>query len=144
MSLDAGRMLERLSQSFLEGSLFELSSAYDRSNGAGLGMLLAQLRNELEGAAGLLVEENRALRALMAEAADKLEPTALRERLLAASRGGEKTLRVPLLREENHALRRLLIDLQAHAEDVGQLGLEQRIWEELGESVRRREQLGSP
>ena len=143
MSLDAGRMLERLSQSFLEGSIFELSSAYERSNGAGLGMLLAQLRNELEGAAGLLVDENAALRALMAEASDKVADAALRERVVAASRAGQETLRVPLLREENHALRRLLIELQAHAEEVGQLGLERLIWEELAASVRRRDQIGS-
>ncbi len=141
MSLDAGRMLQRLSESFLEGLVFELSSAYERSNAAGIGMLLGQLRNHLEGAAGFLVEENGALRELFASVAPKVADVALRARLEAASRATPQGLQVGRLREENEELRRLLVEVHVQAEEVGHIGVEQQLWEELAESVRRRERL---
>jgi hypothetical protein len=134
-------MLQRLSESFLGGLVFDLPTAYDRSNAVGVGMLLGQLRNQLEGAAGFLVEENAALRELFAGIGPKLSEAGLRERLETAAGLPDPGLRVGPLREQNEALRGLLVELQAHAEEVGHIGIEQQIWDELAESVRRRERL---
>jgi hypothetical protein len=134
-------MLQRLSESFLAGLVFEFSTAYERSNAVGVGLLLGQLRNQLEGAAGFLVEENAALRELFAGVAPKLPDAGLRERLVAAVALPDPGLRVGPLREQNEVLRGLLVELHAHAEDVGHVGIEQQIWQELAQSVRRRERL---
>lgn len=139
MSLDAGRFLQRLSESFLQGAVFELTTAYERSNAAGVGLLLGQLRNQLEGAVALLLEENNALTRLFADAAGQLDDVELCGRLAEAARGGEVEFRVPPLRARNEALRALLVDLHAHVERVGHVGLETRIWQELAASVQRRE-----
>ena len=139
MSLDAGRFLQRLSESFLQGAIFELTTAYERSNAAGVGLLLGQLRNQLEGAVALLLEENHALTRLFADAAGQLDDAELCGRLAEAAREGEVEFRVRPLRARNEALRALLVDLHAHVERVGHVGLETRIWQELAASVQRRE-----
>lgn len=79
---------------------------------AGLAVLLAQ---QADGAADTLVRENTALRQLFARAADL--PTPLAQRLAEAGRSTDVNLRLSTLEAGNAALKTLLIDLHALAED---------------------------
>lgn len=97
--------------------------------------LLGMAAEAWDGAAQRLVEENRALRALLSDAGD-------RRGLDAALAGAEDgDLRISVLSAANARLRAGLIGLQAavEAEDSPEArALESRIWQELRLSTERR------
>jgi hypothetical protein len=133
--------LERLMQALLGELMPAVAPAYRQASVGAQAMLLASVREEIDRAAARRVEENRALRALFAEAAPAVADAALCERLAAAARGADESLLVPALEEGNRALRILLIELHVHVE--GQEGgdarrIEAAIWRELAASTERR------
>jgi hypothetical protein len=106
-----------------------------------VGLMLSMLREEWDRAAQRRVEENEALRALFRRAAPHIGGEDLRRRLLAAAASREASLRISDLDAANDALRRLLIELQAHVEErpgAEARRLEAEIWQELVASTERR------
>lgn len=108
----------------------------ERAGALGLSAALLGMAAEAwDGAAQRLVEENRALRALLSDAGD-------RAGLDAALAGAEdEDLRISVLSAANARLRAGLIALQAavEAEDSPEArALESRIWQELRLSTERR------
>ena len=108
----------------------------ERAGALGLSAALLGMAAEAwDGAAQRLVEENRALRALLSDAGD-------RAGLDAALAGAEvDDLRISVLSAANARLRAGLIALQAavEAEDSPEArALESRIWQELRLSTERR------
>ena len=83
-------------------------------------MLLVLAAEVWDGAAARLVEENRALRTLLAET------------------GADDDLRLSALKAENDRLRRLLIAAQVAAEAAGDAARQAAIWAELVRSTERR------
>ena len=104
--------------------------------------ILNMVAQEYDRASARLVEENDVLRQLFSDAVEVVEDGALRTRLReAADEAPVRDYRVSTLQGENDALRALLIDLHAAVErQTGERAreLDERIWDELLESTRRR------
>ncbi len=93
----------------------------ERASDLGLtAMLLALAAEVWDGAAHLLVEENRALRVLLDDS------------------GEDRDLRVSALKVENDRLRTKLIEAQIAAETAGDTARLKLIWSELRASTERR------
>jgi hypothetical protein len=133
--------LERLMQALLVEVAPALPPGYRQASITVHALMLGAIREEIDRAAARRVEENRALRALFAEAAPVVTERALRERLAAAAGSEDASLLVPELEAANRALRALLIELHAHVEGLGGAaarGIEAAIWRELATSTERR------
>ncbi|GAB4328769.1 MAG: hypothetical protein Kow0010_12820 [Dehalococcoidia bacterium] len=104
--------------------------------------ILNMVAQEYDRAAARLVEENDVLRQLFSDAVEVVEDSNLRARLRgAADESPARDYRVSTLQAENDALRALLIELHAAVErQTGGTAreLNERIWDELLESTRRR------
>ncbi|MBI2964363.1 MAG: hypothetical protein HYY35_11460 [Deltaproteobacteria bacterium] len=94
-----------------------LGDAYLRSNVEVIAALMAAAAEEYDRAAHLRVEENRAMRAIFADAAPLLDEGTLRARLAAAAAETDESLRVSDLNAANGRLRALLIELHALVEE---------------------------
>lgn len=93
----------------------------ERASDLGLTALLLGIAAEIwDGAAAKLVEENRALRGLLAEM------------------GADDDLRLSALQAENNRLRAKLIEAQTAAEQAGDTARLDAIWAELVRSTERR------
>ena len=105
---------------------------------------IEQLKEDLrEGRidAHRLVEENRAIRALLRGSASLPPPADLAERLRNLASGDDSDLRISALQAANDALRDALTDLHAFVEtQPGETAaaLDAAIWSELAASTRRR------
>lgn len=105
--------------------------------------LLGLAAQRWDGMAHALVEENRAIRPILARGADLLGEG--RWRTLAA--GADEDFRISALEKTNAELRGALLDLHERAEAAdgeAARALEAAIWDELRESTRRRLVAGSP
>jgi hypothetical protein len=142
MKPDVDRTLQLLAQSLMLEIGPGLASDYARKNALLAALLLSSAAEEWDRAAERRAEENRALRELFADAAARgVAEGSLRERLEAAARGAEASLRVSDLERANAALRALLVELHAHVEALeapAARELEARIWGELRRSTERR------
>jgi len=93
----------------------------ERASALGLSAMLLNLSAEVwDGAAHNLVDENRALRALLGVT------------------GQDEDLRLSALRAANDGLRAQLIDAQIAAETCGDIARQDAIWAELRASTERR------
>jgi len=119
-----------------------------RAGELGLSAMLLGLAAEMwDGAAEILVQENAALRTLLASGARVSQDNARRRWLveLAGSRDG--SLRLSALQNANAELRVALIALHAELErrdDAEARSLEADIWRELVAGAERRRLAGSP
>lgn len=120
----------------------------ERASALGLSsMLLSIAAQEWDRAAARLVEENGAVRALLAEAPAVLGEGELAGRLWDLSAGRDEDLRVSALETANAALRAALIELHAAVEALpGEAArrLDAAIWAELRTSTERRQIAGAP
>lgn len=119
-----------------------LADRYVRSNVEMMAAMLAAAAEEFDRAAEVRVAENRALRALFADAAREPGAAALADRLAAEAAAADASLRIGDLNATNARLRALLVELHALVE--GRRGeawaerLERAIWGELEASAQRR------
>jgi hypothetical protein len=99
----------------------------ERASDLGLSALLLSLAAEMwDSQAAILVQENRAIRALLGRAGD------------------DPNLRLSALQAENDRLREELIAAHAAAEAAGDTGREAAIWDELVTSTERRKIASAP
>ncbi len=99
----------------------------ERASDLGLSAMLLAVTAEIwDRQAAILVEENRAIRALLAQAGD------------------DPDLRLSALEAENNRLRGLLIEAQAAAEAAGDTARQDAIWTELVASTERRKLASAP
>ena len=110
--------------------------------------LLGLAAQRWDSAAASLVEENRAIRPLLARGAEVLaHEAAFAERWRALSQGTDEDLRVSALEAANAELRGALIclhELVELTEGEAARDLEAAIWSELRASTERRMVAGSP
>jgi len=150
MSAEFRRVLEAMSTSLLGGSALVLEHDYQQRSVFLLGMLLAMAAEQADGAVAMLVEENAALRALFADAAERVDDAVLAERLRLAAAERDASLRLGVLASANRGLRTLVIALHARVEqhqgDDGDdaRALEARIWAELVAGNARRRLASAP
>jgi hypothetical protein len=93
--------------------------------------VLSIVANGIDDAVAVRVDENRAIRALLSDGAALVAPGELAEQLRSHASFTDPSLRLSELDQENARLRRLLIDLHAHAEiseHQGARALCSRIW----------------
>ena len=96
------------------------------------GGLLTICANWVDDAAAIRVEENAAIRKVLAEAAASLDGD-LAARLRAASLSSDPGLRISQLDAENHRLRMLLVEAHGVVECAGLAALDAAIWRLLEE-----------
>jgi hypothetical protein len=135
------RVLEAMAGRWMTELAPHVEPAYRRASLTVEALLLLCAREEWERAAARRVEENRALRALFADAAAEIGDAALGSRLEASAGAEEPSLRVDDLERANQELRRLLIELHAYVETweaPAARRLEAAIWRELRLSTERR------
>jgi hypothetical protein len=119
----------------------QLPSDYAQKTLGLVGALLAAAAEEWDKAAEWRVEENRALRKLLSDAAAVVADDELRGRVREEAGGSSESLRLSALEAENARLRVLLIDLQAAVESLDSQGarrVEAAVWDELRLSTERR------
>ena len=95
-------------------------------------LLLKICANGVDDAAELRVNENAAIRAILAEAAASVDDAPLAHRLIEAGGSSDPGLKLTVLDSENHRLRGLLIDAQIALESEASAAarlLDQRIWQ---------------
>jgi hypothetical protein len=120
MTPDVPSVLAELAQLVLRNAAPDVPDG-ERANALGLSSMLLALAAEVwDGAAENLVQENRALAALLDDTAT------------------ESDLRLSALRAENARLRELLIAAHIAAEQTGDTAREDAIWAELRASTERR------
>ncbi|MDB5427982.1 MAG: hypothetical protein JWR47_476 [Phenylobacterium sp.] len=120
MTPDVPSVLSELAQLLVRNADPEMPDG-ERANALGLSSMLLSVAAEVwDGAAEMLVQENRALAALLGDAA------------------AETDLRLSALRAENARLRGLLIAAHVAAEQAGDTAREEAVWAELRTSTERR------
>jgi hypothetical protein len=120
MTPEVPSVLAELAQLVLRNAAPDVPDG-ERANALGLSSMLLVVAAEVwDGAAENLVQENRALAALLDDTAT------------------ESDLRLSALRVENARLRGLLIEAHIAAEQVGDAAREDAIWAELRASTERR------
>jgi hypothetical protein len=138
---EIGRVLEVSAMALMVDVAPNVAPSYRQASVFASAMLLTCIREELDRVASRRVEENRALRALFADAAPGIEEASLRERLARAGAEDDGDLRISALEARNASLRELLIELHAHveAQDSPEARrVEASIWRELAASSVRR------
>lgn len=109
-----------------------LLTGFDANSVAMIGAMLKMVAEDWDRAAAMLVEENRAIRALLRDAASFAGAHALADTT-------DDDLHLSALQRSNDALRAALVDLHALAETRDDMAaLNDAIWAELRRSVERR------
>jgi hypothetical protein len=119
----------------------DLKSPYLAGSAGLTAAVLMMAAEESDRTAHRLVEENRAIRAILKQAASLPPPADLAKRLSNLADGDESDLRISSLQAVNDALRTALTDLHAVVEtQAGEpaAALDAAIWSELAASTRRR------
>jgi len=138
---DVGRVLEVCAVSLMTDVAANTAPPYRQASVFATAILLTSIREEFDRSAARRIEENRALRALFADARESVADLALRARLDEASRAQETSFLVSDLDMANAALRQLLIEVHAHVETLDSPAArrtEAVIWRELSDSTQRR------
>lgn len=141
MKPDIGRVLEVMAGTLMLDVAPNVAPPYRQASVFANALLLTNIREELDRIAERRVDENRALRALFAQAAPDVADAALRARLVEAADSQEASLRISALDASNEALRRLAIELHAYVETQDAPAarrIEALLWRELAASTERR------
>ncbi len=133
LSMSAMRLMTAVAPSVADG--------YAQSTIGLINFMLSLVGQEYERGAEIRVAENADIRAVFSELGPKVRDKALKEKLDAAAKAKDASLRISVLNASNYELRRLLTELHAHVE--GQDGAdaraaETRIWKLLKAIADRR------
>lgn len=115
-----------------------LPAGYPQGSASLLGFMMMLSAQEYERGADIRAAENRDMRQLFRAAAAELDDPELKTMVAKAGETRDASLAISALNAENTELRRVLIRLQAHAEEKGLRALERRIWDVLKASADRR------
>ena len=115
-----------------------LPAGYGQGSATTMAVLLLMTAQEFDRAADIRARENRVMRALFSDAAKGVVGT-LGQKLNAVIGVRDEDLTVATLDRVNGELKRLLIELQTHAETAGDRGLELRILRFLSEAATARQ-----
>jgi hypothetical protein len=134
-------VLQSIVQKLLTDVAPAIGDEYVRSNVEVMAGLLAAAAEEFDRAAEVRVQDNEGMRRIFREVVPSLAELDLRERLEAAAKERDASVRVRDLNVANDRLRALLIELQTYvetrAEDWARRA-NRAIWEELRASTERR------
>jgi hypothetical protein len=126
MKPEASDILNISAEQLMTGTMPHLSASYLQGTTALHALLLKFAAHEYERGAEIRVAENADIRAVFAELGTLVSDTALRAKLDTAP--ADRSLAISVLDEINAELRRLLIALHVHLEEIGARDGEKRIW----------------
>ena len=142
MKPDAGRVLNGVAVSLMTKVAPEVRTPFGQQLAGLSAVLLRVVATESDRMADRLSVENAGVAAILADAAGVVSDASLAERARAAAEEGTPPdLRVSTLQGINDRLRAILVEVHAAIEDTpGEeaRAMEERVWEELRESTRRR------
>lgn len=142
MKPDAGRVLNGVAVSLMTKVAPEVRTPFGQQLAGLSAVLLRVVATEFDRMADRLSVENAGVAAILADAAGVVSDASLAERARAAAEEGTPPdLRVSTLQGINDRLRAILVEVHAAIEDTpGEeaRAMEERIWDELRESTRRR------
>ncbi len=141
MKPDVPVVLGKIGEALLRQIGPEIRADYAQRSALIATLLLQSAAEEWERGEARRVEENGALRGLFLDALPAVEDAGLRARLAAAAAERDEDLHLSALDRANDALRALLIELHAHAEELeggAARDVEAAIWRELRRSTERR------
>ena len=115
-----------------------LPPGYGQGSATTTAVLLLMVGQEFDRAADIRARENRVMRALFSDAAKSITGE-LGAKLSTAAGQRDENLTVAALDRANGELKRLLIDLQVHAEQAGDRPLELRVLRFLSEAATARQ-----
>jgi hypothetical protein len=134
-------VLQSIVQKLLTDVAPAIGDEYVRSNVEVMAGLLAAAAEEFDRAAEVRVQDNEGMRRIFREVVPSLPELDLRERLEAAAKERDASVRVRDLNVANDRLRALLIELQTYVETREEdwaRRANRAIWEELRASTERR------
>ena len=141
MKPEADQILNTSAFQLLTGTAPLLPAGYPQGTASLIAVLSVMVAQEYERCAAVRVTENQDMCRLFAELAAATADESLKTRLLTAAKTEDTDLSISSLNAANHALRRLLIELQAHVEALPGAAAretERRIWKVLKASADRR------
>jgi hypothetical protein len=115
-----------------------LPEGYPQGQAALLSFMMILSAQEYGRGADIRARENADMRALFGALAPGVSAESLRHRLETAAATRDDDLTIAALNAANAELRRLLIELQVHAEEHGNRDAETRIWDVLRRSAEAR------
>lgn len=115
-----------------------LPPGYGQGSATTTAVLLLMVGQEFDRAADIRARENRVMRALFGDAAKNITGE-LGAKLSAVAGNRDEDLTIAALDRANAELKRLLIDLQIHAEQAGDRPLELRVLRFLSEAATARQ-----
>lgn len=116
----------------------QLPAGFAQGSASLLGIMMMLMAQEYDRAAEIRVRENDDMRALFRETTAKIADADLKAMVARAGETRDASLKISALNAENTELRRVLIRLQAHAEEKGLAHIERRIWDVLKAMADRR------
>ena len=142
MRPDAGRVLNGVAVALMTRVAPEIRTPFGQQLAGLSAVLLRVVATEFDRIADRLSVENAAVAAILSDAAAVLPDASLNVRAREAANAATlPDLRVSTLQAINDRLRAILVDVHAAIEETpGEeaRAMEERIWEELRESTRRR------
>jgi hypothetical protein len=118
-----------------------LPVSYAQSTAGLLGLVLGFCAQEFEQGADMRARENNEMRDLLAALEPHIDESKLRSRLGMVMAGRDASLKISDLDKTNAELRKLLIDVHAHLEEIPTLDAKaqiRKIWAMLTASAERR------
>ena len=131
MNPEADKILSLSMQKLMSEITPLLASGFAQSQLGLLGFMLTLAGNEYERGADLRAKENASIRQLLAASAPHVKDTDLQSRLVAAASARDDSLKISALNKANWALRRALIELHGHVEQLSgenARAVERNIW----------------
>ncbi|HUO93635.1 MAG TPA: hypothetical protein VMU22_11965 [Rhizomicrobium sp.] len=138
MKPEVDQILALSSQALMGALVPQLPPGFAQGSASLLGIMMMLSAQEYERGAEIRAAENADMRALFREAAPRIADAGLKSLVSKAAATEDRSLRISALNAENTELRRVLIRLQAHAEEHADRSLQRRIWDVLKASAERR------
>ncbi len=138
MKPEAGDILGTAADQLLGQIAPNLNAHYLQGSLAVQALLMKFAAREYERGADIRFADNADMRALFSELAPNIGDAGLRTQLMAAAATQDTSLTITALNAANAELRRLLIALQIHMEDIGDRSAQKRIWDALNVIAARR------
>src|SRR5690242_19543185 len=118
MKPEARQVLNMSAMQLLTDVLPQVPAGYVQGTTSLLPVLSMMVAQEYERGADIRAAENADMRALFVDLASMVEDVALGRKLKAAAGTGDQSLAISSLDTASYHLRRLLIELQRHVEDL--------------------------
>lgn len=138
MKPEADDILNISADQLMAGVIPNLAASYLQGTTAIHALLMKFAAREYERGADIRAAENADIRALFAKLGGEVRDETLKLQLIEAAASRDASLTISALDSANAELRRMLIALHVHLEDIGAHEGEKRVWQLLKTMAARR------